>query len=123
MAKTDSKEKDQAKKQKKIDQQPAKSQKAPRQNPPLPYLLDFSFTLASLIVLFAGVITAGLSILHGVSIVMAAVRGCVAIFSLGAVLWLLNYFLANQVIDTAIKDLEAAKSKVDEVESTREVQA
>ncbi len=94
-----------------------------RRNPPLPALLDVSFSLASLIILFAGVITVGLSLLKGSSVVMAAMRGGVAIFTLGAVFWLLNYFLAHQVIETARKDLQAAKSELDKGESTLEVQA
>ncbi|MFN3310035.1 MAG: hypothetical protein ACK44E_12585 [Anaerolineales bacterium] len=94
-----------------------------KHRPPLPSLLDFSFSIASLVTLLAGVVTVVLSLLHGVSVVMAAIRGCVAVFCLGAVLWLLNYFLANQVIQTAAADLKAAQADLDKGESTREFQA
>ncbi len=110
---------------------PQKESKAPQNHPPakaqqrqpLPYLLDFSFSLTTLIILFAGVATVLLSIVNGSTILMAAVRGAVAIFGLGAVLWLLNYFLAHQVIQTASKDLKSAQSELDQGESTREVHA
>lgn len=94
-----------------------------RRNPSLPALLDISFSLASLIILFVGVITVGLSLLKGSSVVMTAMRGCAAIFTLGAIFWLLNYFLAHQVIETAKKDIQAAQSKLDKGESTLEIQA
>jgi len=117
---------------KKQDAKPPKEQKKPKQPKtqaavrhaaPLPSLLDVSFSLASLIVLLAGVTTAGVSLLKGSTVLMAAVRGCVAIFAFGAIFWLLNYFLALQVIESAKKDLEAAKSEMDQGESTLEVQA
>jgi ABC-type transport system involved in cytochrome bd biosynthesis fused ATPase/permease subunit len=124
MAKKDAKPQDQTKAvQKKAEQASSKLQKSSRNDPPLPYLLDFSFTLAALVILFAGVITSGLSILHGSSIVMAALRGCIASFALGAVFWLLNYFLAKEVIETAIKEFESARKGEEQGESTREVQA
>lgn len=100
-----------------------KEKESVRGDPPLPALIDISFSLASLIILFAGMITVGLALLKGSSIVMAAMRGCVAIFALGVLFWLLNYFLANQVIETARKDLQAAQSELEKGESTLELQA
>jgi len=111
-------------KEQKKPQEPKNMEKeSVRRNPPLPVLLDISFSLASLIILLAGVVTVGVSLLKGASVVMAAMRGCVAIFTLGAIFWLLNYFLAHQVIETARKDLKAAQSELDTGESTLEVQA
>ncbi len=107
-------------------EQPKGSSTSPstkKKNPPLPYLLDFSFSLAGLIILLVGVVTYVLSLLNGVSVVMAALRGCVAVFALGAVFWLLNYFLANQVIQTASKDLKTVRAELEKGESTREVHA
>jgi len=111
------------KEQKKPQEPKNKEKESVRRNPSLPALLDISFSLASLIILFAGVITVGISLLKGASVVMAATRGGIAIFTLGAVFWLLNYFLAHQVIETARKDLQAAQSELEKGESTLEVQA
>lgn len=111
------------KNQNKVERTKANSAGTAKHNPSLPTLLDFSFSLAGLVILLAGVATVILSLFHGASVVMAAIRGCVAIFGLGAVFWLLNYFLANQVIQTAAKDLKAAQSELDKGESTREIHA
>lgn len=117
------KKEEQTKEQKKIEQPPRPNKEKSKATQPLPFLLDFSFSIASLIVLLTGVLTVALSLWHGASVVMAAVRGGVAVFGLGAIFWLLNYFLANQVLQVAIQDLKGSSSEPEEGESTREFRA
>lgn len=111
------------KEQKNTEQLPTPHQGKRTKSQPLPFLLDFSFSVANLVLFLTGVLTVVLSLLNGSSVVMAAVRGCVAVFGLGAVFWLLNYFLADQTLLVAIRDLKAARSRLEKGESTREFHA
>ncbi|MCX8061221.1 MAG: hypothetical protein N3D16_01425 [Anaerolineales bacterium] len=117
------KKEEKTKEQKKTEQSQSPNKGKSKAPQPLPFLLDFSFSVASLVILFTGVLTVVLSLLNGASLVMAAVRGCVAVFGLGALFWLLNYFLANQMLQVAIHDLKGTRSKPEEGESTREFHA
>ncbi|MGB9673626.1 MAG: hypothetical protein ACPL3P_05770 [Anaerolineales bacterium] len=77
-------------------------------HPSLPYILDFSFSISNLIILLAGVITTSISLFHGAEVIWAVIRGGLAMLGLGAVIWLLNYYLANQVLEVAAKDFKKA---------------
>ncbi|MFZ5808658.1 MAG: hypothetical protein ACOY16_05190 [Chloroflexota bacterium] len=101
---------------------PSKS-KGGKNEAPLPYILDFAYSLTNMVVFLLGIATTAVSFFTGASILMAVLRGCLAMIGLGAVCWLLNYFLSNQVIETAAKDFQKASSHEEEHHSTMEVQA
>lgn len=119
MAKKESKPKPDKKNAPKSQQKPAGGKKSAN----LPYLLDFAFSLSNMVIFLLGIATTALSFFYGASILTAVMRGSLAMIGLGAVCWLLNYYLSNQVIATAAKDFQIASEKEAEHHSTMEVQA
>lgn len=92
-------------------------------HPSLPYILDFAFSISNLLILLTGVATTAVSFVKGVTILNSVIRGGLAMLGLGAVIWLLNYYLSNQVLETAAKDLQNAHNPGQSKESTMEKQA
>jgi len=96
---------------------------APSNHPSLPYILDFAFSISNLLILVTGVTTAAVSIMTGLTILNSVIRGGLAMLGLGAVIFLLNYYLSNQVLETAAKDFQNARNAGQSKESTMEKQA
>ncbi len=95
----------------------------PPSHPSLPYILDFSFSVSNLMILLSGVIVTTLSLFVGVPLIHAVIRGGLTMLGLGAVIWLLNYYLSNQVLQTIIKDFQKASDSSVTGDSTVEKQA
>lgn len=75
----------------------------------LPILLDFTFSVSSLVIFLIGIITMALSMFAGVDVLTAAMRGCVAMFGLGIPAWLINFHISQNALESI--RLELAKAK------------
>lgn len=95
----------------------------PASHPSLPYILDFSFSVSNLLILLTGVIATTVSLTVGVPMIYAVIRGGLSMLGLGAVIWLLNYYLSNQVLKTIAKDFQKASDSPLSGDSTVEKQA
>jgi len=85
----------------------------PKKNkkPAVPYLLELSITLWQLLVLAVGVLTAVLSWLNGVEVLMITLRSGAAMLSLGALAWLTNWMLNQQMLEALVRFQESKKEE------------
>jgi hypothetical protein len=65
----------------------------------LPVLFDVTFSISKLIVLFIGLLTAGISVASGATTVSAAMRGCLAMLAIGITLWLINWIMVRESLE------------------------
>lgn len=88
---------------------PNQLSQAQPQKPPvvvLPAFLELSFTIAKILVVIVGIVIVVVSVLAGVSAWTVALRGAIAILSLGFVLWLINWYFAHNILEKELEDLE-----------------
>lgn len=64
----------------------------------IPFLLDFSLSLSSLLVVLASLLTAGLALLSGASLEVLAFRTGLVLLVSGLLAWLLNWLLARKIL-------------------------
>ncbi|MCI0521612.1 MAG: hypothetical protein L0Z70_15315 [Chloroflexi bacterium] len=81
----------------------------------VPLMLDFALTVAKVVVLLAGVLTAVISALAGAVVPAILLRGAAAMLSLGALVWIVNYWLARDTLEIArqeaLQTLEKAREE------------
>lgn len=107
-----------------------------RSRPPvlLPLFLDFSLSVSKLVVLFTGLLSAGISLAVGAPLLIAGLRGGAAMLAVGLLVWTLNYCLMRNALAAAEEELrkeveksnaeaEVKAKKVDEPLSTLEREA
>lgn len=82
-----------------------------KQQPAVPYLLELSLTLWQVLVLTVGVLTAVLSWVNGADLIMITVRSGAAMFSLGALAWLTNWMLSQQMLEAVARFQESKKEE------------
>lgn len=104
---------------------------------PLPFLVEFTYTVARLTVLFAGVITLSLSLLAQATPWIAVFRSSLAMVVTGLIAWMLVSIVGQNALEVAKakkaeedaaaeearKAEEAKKAEAEEAESTLEVEA
>jgi hypothetical protein len=106
-----------------------KKKRPERQTVALPNLIDFSLSAAQLAVLLVGLATVLISIGSRASIWTVALRGGVAMVSLGLLLWLVNWMLSKGSLELARQELleelekQKAEQEDDGVDSTVEIKA
>lgn len=82
---------------------------------PLPFLVEFAYTLARLTVLFAGVITLSLSLLAHTTSWVAVFRSSLAMLVTGLLAWM----LVSIVGQTALEVAKAKRAEEDEEEAKK----
>jgi hypothetical protein len=97
---------------------------------PLPVMIDFSLSVSKLLVLLVGLMTVIVSVFSGATPPMTALRGGMAMFTVGLCVWAFNWLLSRNSLELARQDLmremEAAKARQQENEkasSTVEISA
>lgn len=105
------------------DEAKSETQKASEQ---LPFMLDFTFSVSSIVVMVMGILTTIISVFSGASLMMATIRGGIAVISVGFLLWVINWTLSRDSLEITRQELlvaiEDASSNKD-VESTFEKEA
>jgi hypothetical protein len=101
---------------------PGRSSKQKGQAASLPIILEASFTFSRIAILFIGVSTFSLTVLSGGSPLMASMRGGIAVFTVGCVVWTGNWFLSKITLDALKPDVNNNSDK-NLVESNVEKQA
>lgn len=92
----------------------------------LPFMLDFSLSVSSMVVIMVGILTTIISAFSGAALWMTAVRGGVAVVVVGLVLWTVNWIIARDSLEMARLEMIDAMEKAsldNDVESTIEIEA
>lgn len=105
------------------DEEEQSSDKVKSDQIPLPPPLEFAFSFSKLAIVMALVLTVAVSMNAGASLWTVTVRGVVAVISLGMVMWVFSFFMAQNTIEAA--RMEEGLNRRDEkfTESTLETKA
>ena len=76
----------------------------------LPVLFDVSFSISKLIIILIGVVTSVISVASGATILHAAIRGGLAILSIGIILWLINWIMVKESLESVLVKVNKLKS-------------
>ncbi len=68
---------------------------------PIPFLLEFSFTISKILIILTGTVIAGLSWYRGADLLNIGLRSGTAVLTLGIFLWAVNSVVCNNAIDIA----------------------
>jgi len=90
---------------------------------PIPIMLDFTLTIAKVIVILVGLATFTLSLLAGCSLQIVALRTGTAMFSIGLLLWLSNWLLSRNALEALRAEIIKAQHPAEDSHSTIERQA
>jgi hypothetical protein len=86
--------------------------RAKRGAEPYSALLDYSFSVSKLVVILVGIITAGISVVSGATVLVAGIRGGLAILAIGIIFWLVNWILSKGSMDATVKEIIAKAERV-----------
>lgn len=89
---------------------------APARRGRAPAILEATFVLAQILVIVGGTLTLVLSLLAGVSTWLLIVRTLLAVASLGAVAWALNWTVTQGVLEAKKRELEQVRAAPPSVE-------
>lgn len=90
---------------------------------PLPFLVEFTFTLARLTVLLAGVITLSLALLARANPWIAVLRGSLAMIVTGLLAWMLVSLVGQNALEVAKAEKAAQDEQEEKSTSTMEKEA
>jgi uncharacterized membrane protein len=98
------------------------SEEARKASVRVPLLIDFTLSVAKIIVILVGILTAAISILAGATVLIAAVRSAAAILVVGLTFWMVNWWIASYALEAVrlelIDGLEAKKNPPSTMEKT-----
>jgi hypothetical protein len=81
---------------------------------PVPLLLEVSFTATRILLIVAGLLTGGISVLSGATWIASAVRAGSAVLSVGLLLFLANWVLSRDSLEAArvrlLKEIAIARA-------------
>ena len=102
---------------------PDKKHAIPPATMPLPFLVEFTYTLARLTVLFSGVITLTLALLARANPWIAVLRGSLAMIITGLLAWMLVSLVGQNALEVAKSEKAAQEGAEKKAESTVEKEA
>ncbi|KAA3648384.1 MAG: hypothetical protein DWQ07_05155 [Chloroflexi bacterium] len=79
----------------------------------LPLLLESTYTIAKLIVIVAGALTAGLSIFAGADLLHTVLRTGTTLLGIGVMMWLIFWFVTKASWQAVKAELKAAADKLE----------
>ena len=81
-------------------------EEAPKTVVRVPLLIDFTLSVAKMIVILVGILTAVISLIAGATLTVAALRSAAAIFSVGLAFWMVNWWIANYSLEAVRLELK-----------------
>lgn len=81
---------------------------------PLPLLIDFTISLAKILVIIIGMVTALVSIASGATVFMATLRSAAAMLAIGLLLWLANWMVSRDSLRMAKEEMVKESQGTDE---------
>lgn len=75
---------------------------------PQPILLEMAQTIWRILIILSGLATTVISYLSGCGVVTSAIRGGIAILTIGILAWLMNWFLIQHSLETVRTQLQKA---------------